>query len=148
MKTEALIGSEMYVISYISSFLASLPKLQLCPSANMLGICHDHNYFQLTAKDHFLHCYHIISISDSAIAAIEQRTRDQCGNENWLQERWYRLQASNFGQICKVTDRTDFRNLAAYVTEVNMFSFLATDHGKKYESATIAKHEELKRATV
>jgi hypothetical protein len=87
MKKEALIGSEIYVISYISSILASLSMLQFCLPANMLGICHDHDYFQLTAKDHFLHCYHIISISDSGVAATEQRTSDQCGNENWLQER-------------------------------------------------------------
>jgi hypothetical protein len=135
-------------INYASSFSASLPMLQLCPPANMLGICHDHDYFQLTAEDHFLHRHHIISISDSDIAAIEQRTRGQCGNKNWLQERCYRLQASNFGRICKATERTDFRKLAASLTEVNEFSSLATDHGKKSESAAIAKYEELKRTTV
>ena len=43
------------------------------------------------------------------------------------------------------TDR--LKKLAASLTEVNEFSSLATDHGKKSESAAIAKYEELKKTT-
>jgi hypothetical protein len=30
----------------------------------------------------------------------------------WKQERCKRLQASNFGRVCKATERTNFSNLA------------------------------------
>jgi hypothetical protein len=47
---------------------------------------------------------------------IESSTTGQSKNKMWKQERCKRLQASNFGRICKATERTNFINLADSLT--------------------------------
>jgi hypothetical protein len=50
------------------------------------------------------------------IKYIESSTIGQSKNKMWKQERCKRLQASNFGRICKATERTNFSNLADALT--------------------------------
>ncbi len=135
-------------INFSSSTGNSMTLLQLCPPANPYALSHDHDYFELTAEDHFMESYNITSISDPEIALIEQRTRGQAANKNWLAERCFRLHASNFGRICKATDRTDFKRLASSLTVSSEFTSAATDHGKKYEDPAINKYCEMTAAVV
>jgi phosphoribosylaminoimidazole-succinocarboxamide synthase len=52
-------------------------------------------------------------------------------------ERCKRLQASNFGRICKATERTNFSNLADALTVFKEIKTPAILHGQKYESIAL-----------
>jgi len=80
-----------------------LPISQLYPPANILGICHGHDYLQRTPEDKFLKDMSISEISLKDQQAIEAATRQQQKNKQWKEERKKRLQSSNFGRICQMS---------------------------------------------
>jgi hypothetical protein len=47
---------------------------------------------------------------------ILETLQRQSKNKMWKQERCKRLKASNFGRICKATERINFSNLADALT--------------------------------
>ena len=47
----------------------------------------------------------------------ETRTHGQSSNQLWRAERRKRIQSSNFGKICKATDKTDMNKLANNLTK-------------------------------
>jgi hypothetical protein len=134
--------------NFASSTGQSMSLLQLYSPANPYALSHDHDYFELTAEDHFLASYNITSISDYEVNNIEQRTRGQATNKSWLNERCFRLHASNYGRICKATERTDMKKLAASLAVTNEFTSAATDHGKRYEEPAIKKYCDLMSTVV
>jgi hypothetical protein len=52
----------------------------------------------------------------------------------WKQERCKRLQASNFGRVCKATERTNFSNLADALIVFKEIKTPVILHGQNYES--------------
>jgi hypothetical protein len=50
---------------------------------------------------------------EDEIKYIESSTTGQSKNKMWKQERCKRLQASNFGRVCKATERTNFSNVSS-----------------------------------
>ncbi|ELT93951.1 hypothetical protein CAPTEDRAFT_31069, partial [Capitella teleta] len=54
-------------------------------------------------------------------------------SSQWRQERQLRLQSSNFGRICKATERTNFDLLAQNLLNPAEFQSKPTDYGRKHE---------------
>ena len=79
----------------------------------------------------------ITSITEEEIVRIELATRNQADSKVWKKERQIRITASNFGSICKATDRRNFTLLATSLLNLHEFSSRATEHGKKYESVAV-----------
>ena len=52
------------------------------------------------------------------------------------------MQSSNFGRICKATDKTDFIKLADSMTVTNLKTPVLL-HGQNYESVALSKYEEI-----
>ena len=84
---------------------------------------------------------HTISKEEQHI--IQQETLGQNNNKRWMQERLMRITASNFGRICKATERTDLSNLATTLMRQREFSSKATAHGQKYESVAVEEFERI-----
>ena len=59
----------------------------------------------------------------------------------WIQERCKRLTSSNFGRICKATQKTDFPNLAYSLTAHTKLKAPPITHGHKYESVAVDQFE-------
>ena len=92
--------------------ISSLPISQLYPPANMHAIASDHDYLEGSPEDRWLEANYVTKISEDQIKDIESSTVGQSQNPVWKSERCKRLKSSNFGRICKATDRTDFDKLA------------------------------------
>ena len=122
---------------------SSMPVLQLFPPANPYAIANDHDYLPLSPTDSLLKQMQITEISPAACESIERNTREQQGNKTWHTERMKRIQSSNFGRICKATDRTDFEKLAESLVNSKSVRSKSIDHGRKFEPVAVAKYEEV-----
>jgi hypothetical protein len=128
---------------------ASMPITQLYAPANPYALELDHQYFAKCITDKQLDDLFVTAITPEAIASIERRTRGQADNKTWLDERCLRLQASNYGKICKCTNRTDKYELAKRFTMHNDLSKVpAIVYGKANESTALLKYEEYSKKKV
>ena len=125
----------------IGSGFTDIPLMQLYKPANVHGFAHDHDYLALTPEEQFLKDHHITEISTEDIVAFERATIQQSANKKWVHWRTMRLHSSNFGRICKCTDRTDKEKLAKSFTTVVNLRTAPIKHGQKYEYAAIKTFE-------
>ena len=121
--------------------ISSLPISQLYPPANMYAIASDHDYLEGSPEDRWLEANYVTKISEDQIKDIESSTVGQSKNPVWKSERCKRLQSSNFGRICKATDRTDFDKLANSLTVTTNLKTPAILHGQRYETVALSKYE-------
>ncbi|CAC5402340.1 unnamed protein product [Mytilus coruscus] len=121
--------------------VSKFPISQLYPPANVYAVASDHDYLEGHPEDRWLKDANISIISEDRIKYIESSTTGQSKNKIWKQERCKRLQASNFGRVCKATNRTNFNNLADSLTVMKDIKTSAILHGRKYESIALAKYE-------
>ena len=125
-----------------------MPIFQLFEPANIRASSHDHDYLVRTPEEIFLDSISVSSITDEQISNIENRTRGQSGNDLWFEERKKRIQSSNFGRICKATDRTDKQKLAVDLIKAKTFHSRATEHGIKFEKHAVKMYEKVNSVKV
>lgn len=123
------------------------PISQIFKPANTYGVVNDHCYTSISLEDKWLAEEKITIISEQDIKDIKMSTKKQSGSKVWVSERCKRITSSNFGRICKATDRTDLSKLASSYTTYHDISSPAIQHGKKYEPVAIEKYEEMTRKT-
>ena len=109
--------TESYEAHFRNTWLATKdtpqrPIFQLFEPASMLALVNDHNYSCVKMEVSFLKSIGLLEMSDDAIHLLEKKTRGQSANKLWVEERLKRIQSSNFGRICKATERTNLNNLA------------------------------------
>lgn len=121
--------------------IKSMPVSHLFPPANSLAIAHDHDYLMHTPEDTFLNAICVGEISDLQKSTLEIDTRGQNQNPLWKEERLKRLQSSEFGRICKATDRTDHFKLAKSLQTSKIILTPAVYHGQKFESVAVRQYE-------
>lgn len=112
-----------------------LPFSQLYLIAYTVRIDSDHDYFQ-EKQEIWLKNVNISGISNAKISKFEKKKLvGQSTIPLWQSERCKIIHSSNFGRICKCTERTDKDKLACcltkYVPQINVPS---RRHGKCYES--------------
>ena len=84
-----------------------------------------------------------IKVSAEQAAYIEAKTQGQSSSERWKSERELRLTASNFGQICTITERRDIPKLCeAMYSPKDLSKVPAIRHGNTYESIALEKFTE------
>lgn len=126
---------------------SNLPIQQLYAPANIRAVCHDHDYLEETAERKMLNLLNVVTVSKETAAEIEEATRNQ-RSKRWHQEREVRIQSSDFGRVCKLTDRTDRKKLAESYTSRKTVRCDAMDHGIKFESTALREFEEQNRVSV
>ena len=85
-----------------------------------------------------------VKVSAQEAAKIEEKTREQGGSDQWKLEREWRLTASNFGDICKVTDRRDIEKFCeSMYNSKNLDHVPSVRHGQTYESIALEKFTEV-----
>ncbi|KAK6171765.1 hypothetical protein SNE40_018198 [Patella caerulea] len=84
-----------------------VPLAQLYAPANIQAVSFDHDYLAETPEDLFLKKIGLTSIDQETINTISMSTFKQSADKTWLELRCLRLNSSDFGRICKLTDRTD-----------------------------------------
>ena len=81
------------------------------------------------------------------IERIQKATVDQNLCSTWYSERQWRLTASRFGEISKLTERRDMEKLCRSLLGLERITTPALAHGRAYEDkalsmlADVSKHE-------
>jgi Zn finger protein HypA/HybF involved in hydrogenase expression len=80
--------------------------------------------------------YLFFQITHEKARKIESSTRNQSQSSEWFKERKYRLTASKFGEIVKMTDKRNRQKLCASLLNTT-FCSKAMLHGRQYESKAL-----------
>lgn len=126
---------------------SSAPILQAFMPANPYAVNTDHDYMELLPSEKYLLDCGLVSLSEHQITVLEESTRQdsRAGLAKWKLERSRRMCSSNFGRICRLTERTDRAALAKSLVSPRVFKSRATDHGKKFERVAVELYEEEKQ---
>ena len=124
------------------------PILTMYAPADIQSIAMDHDYMALTMEDDFLAHEGLSKICKAVVDTIEQATRAQRNSVIWKRERSKRITSSNFGSICKATERRDMDLLVRSMISPDEVNSPAIAHGKKYEDIARKKFEEQSGLTV
>ena len=81
------------------------------------------------------------TITAEQAAQIEESTRGQIHSKHWRECRLHHLTSSNFGTICKSTERRDMDLLAEKLITYRDIRSKSILHGRKYESVAVEKFE-------
>ena len=117
---------------------------QTIPPANPYAVLLDHNYLhpaELDPLEQQLQTFRVTEISHAETSEIQGNTVGQANNLQWKLERQKRLTASNFGQICKLTDRANPVKLAHSFLNIKDINTEAINYGRVNESLAVAKYE-------
>ena len=114
--------------------------------ADMKEAVHDHNYLQRPFTEYWV--MHQNEVTEEEAAQLERATRKQFLSTAWKEARRTRITASNFGTVCKVTERRDLDKLCATLYEDSHFRAPSTEHGIKHEPIARKKLEEQLNITV
>lgn len=80
---------------------------------------------------------HILNVSEERAKDIEKLTRGQADNKRWFLEQQWRITASRFGEISRITPRRQIRKLCKSIACPKVLN-----HGKLYEQKVIKQFEE------
>lgn len=80
---------------------------------------------------------HILNVSEERAKDIEKLTRGQADNKRWFLEQQWRITASGFGEIFRITPRRQIRKLCESIACPKVLN-----HGKMYEQKAIKQFEE------
>ena len=119
-----------------------MPIFQLFEPANPYALANDHDYLPRTMVEQFLLDNDLASVTLERVNFIEQVTMGQISSRDWHHYRKMRLTSSNFGEICKATERKNINALADRLSSVQVISTPAISHGQKYESVAVEQYEE------
>ena len=124
---------------WLNSEVGGLPITQLYQPANIKAVTLDHTYASISMDELFLRQIGVTKCSDEQREDIRQKTNGQAANKAWKEERSLRIHASNFGRICRRTERTDNNQLALQLVNSchHDISSEAIKHGRKYESVAV-----------
>lgn len=98
-------GKEDYEVVFFDTWKAcplvsERPVSHLFEPANIRAVVNDHDCCKEPLEDQCLKGLGIVSLTSKERNTIEQQTRGQAGNNQWVIERTKRLQSSNFGRLC------------------------------------------------
>lgn len=75
--------------------------------------------------------------------ALSNETINQASCDLWFRERRWRLTASRFGEITKLTERRDMEKLCDSVISPIQINSPSLTHGRSNEGAAIRQYEEV-----
>lgn len=115
------------------------PIMQIVPPANPYAFNNDHDYMKVSPAEHFLASSGLKTVTEQERKSIEKNTRDNV--KLWRSERKKRLCSSQFGTICKLTERADKKKTAKRFVLNRQFSSAACNHGRMYEEVAVQRYE-------
>lgn len=127
----------------VQSGYKTMPILHSLAPANVRALANDHDYLEDTMEDWFLDKISVRNITKQEISNIEKKTRGQSKAKDWFHDREIRLTSSNFGRICKLTDRTNVKELvSSFMSPNNNINSKALQHGLTCEKVAIERFEQ------
>ncbi|VDI43683.1 Hypothetical predicted protein, partial [Mytilus galloprovincialis] len=123
------------VTNYCSVSSMDLSIRYLYEKADIQAAAKDHDYCTMPLTEHWIDRANKVTQSD--VDLIERSTRLQSCSPKWLEERRWRLTASTFGEICKVTSRRNTNKFCHSLFYGSNIQSKALSHGKNYEAKAL-----------
>jgi hypothetical protein len=120
------------VLNYCANTSKDITMKYMWERADLQAAANDHNYMDLPVTEHWV--YNSYVCSDSTIKELEKKTRKQADCKRWKEERLWRITASRFGEVCKLTARRNMNKLCNSFMKTSRLCNKAIIHGKQYES--------------
>lgn len=128
------------VVNYVANSGEDICMRYLYPSADMQAAAIDHDYLSLPLTE--LLVDRANAVTHDGAAKIESSTRKQTKSGIWRDERRWRLTASMFGTICKITSRRNREKLCSSLLFPCDLTTAPVLHGRRCESLAIEQFEE------
>jgi hypothetical protein len=127
------------VVNYCSKTSKDLAIRYIWGKADVQTAGSDHDYLHRPLLEQWVdNAQHI---SPEQIDTIERKTRLQADNHTWREQRLWRVTASRFGEVCKLTARRNMSKFCkSFITSSNLHS-KPIIHGKQYEETARKKFE-------
>lgn len=108
--------------------------------ANIHVAAVDHYYTRIPVTEYWVD--EANQVTEADVRRIEKETRQQTSSKLWFRHRSWRLTASRFGEICKLTSRRNITKLCQNLMSVNnALQNSALAHGKNNESNALKSFE-------
>ena len=93
----------------------------------------------------FVHINYIVhdftQVDQKSIVKIEKATRGQSSSKSWYAERTWRITASKFGELNRITPRRNINKLLSNMLSCRPLETPAVLHGKNYEKKALRAFE-------
>ena len=123
-------------------FSPKVSLMQTFAPANLRAVDLDHDYLAVSGSTQFLRDKGLLEMTSDVAANIELNTRMQSLSPLWRKERQFRITASNFGTICKATEKRDMRKLAhALLHPKDLDNIPAIRYGREKEAVAVTAME-------
>lgn len=129
-----------HIINYIANTGEDLAIRYMYEGADIQAAAADHDYCALPFTEHWVDNRNQLSMKQAA--EIEAKSRKQTKSVLWFSEREWRITASSFGRVCRITKRCNRDKLCSSLLHTSNLSTAPLRHGRRYESVAISKFQE------
>ncbi|KAJ8308407.1 hypothetical protein KUTeg_013281, partial [Tegillarca granosa] len=113
-------------INFCASNSADIAMRYLHPKADIQTAQKDHDYLHLPFGENWVD--RALQINEIEARQLERLTRGQADNKKWFAARRWRITASQFGEISKMSTKRDKNKLCKSLINCKIFNTLATLH--------------------
>ncbi|XP_048254636.1 uncharacterized protein LOC124112985 [Haliotis rufescens] len=111
------------------------------PKADVQTAAEDHHYLKQPFTEYMVDM--ALKVTEESAKDIEAATQDQSRSPVWHTERKWRLTASRFGEVTKMTNRRNKEKLCKSIVSTKILSCKPVIHGKQYEKGALSKFESM-----
>ncbi|XP_046328487.2 uncharacterized protein LOC124112432 [Haliotis rufescens] len=111
------------------------------PKADVQTAAEDHHYLKQPFTEYMVDM--ALKVTEESAKDIEAATQDQSRSPVWHTERKWRLTASRFGEVTKMTNRRNKEKLCKSIVSTKFLSCKPVIHGKQYEKRALSKFESM-----
>ncbi|XP_071093600.1 uncharacterized protein [Haliotis cracherodii] len=126
--------------NYCSKSSHNIALRYLYPKADVQTAAEDHHYLKQPFTEYMVDT--ALKVSGESAKDIEAATKDKSRSPGWHTERNWRLTASRFGEVTKITNRRN-KKLCKPIVSTKILSCKPVIHGKQYEKRALSKFESL-----
>ncbi|XP_076091240.1 uncharacterized protein LOC143063144 [Mytilus galloprovincialis] len=128
------------MVNYCAISSKDIAMRYLFPRANLLAAQHDHHYLKLPFAEHWVD--EAVKVTEKEAQSIEKTTRGQSNNKEWFKARQWRVTASRFGEVTKITARRNIKKLCDSLHNPKPINKPQIFHGKMYESKALTQFKQ------
>ena len=129
------------MINYCSNTSKNITMRYLWGKADVQSASLDHDYLKLSVSEQIVDS--ALAVTEEQARQIEERTRKQAKSVLWREQRLWRITASRFGEVAKITHRRNLEKLCKTFTVTRNICTKATpvkgNNMKKQQSKSLKK---------
>lgn len=125
------------MVNYCANTSEDLALRYIFPRAVLQAAQQDHDYLPFMYTEYWVD--QELKCTTKEANYIERQIRGQSENKVWYNERQWRITASRFGEISRITSRRNVKKLCETIVKPKNINTPAISHGKMYEKKSIGQ---------